>query len=59
VTGWIVKSWKKVEWRKNKGCKEGRKCKKGRRVFIYVREVAVKDTIDVQTQKCRLSAMCC
>jgi len=39
----VVKSWKQVEWRKNKACKAGRKCKKGREVFVYVRVVSVKD----------------
>ena len=41
--GWVGKSWKQVEWRKNKECKAGRKCEKGRRLYIYVRVVSVKD----------------
>ena len=41
--GWVGKSWKQVEWRKNKECKAERKCEKGRRLYIYVRVVSVKD----------------
>jgi hypothetical protein len=54
VIGWMVNSWKQVEWRKNKECEAERKCKKGIRGVIYVRVVYMKDVIDVQKQNCRL-----
>jgi hypothetical protein len=37
----------------------GRKRKNGKRVFIYVRVVSLKDTINVETQNCILSGMSC